>query len=56
MSSYSFVSVLYNGDRNVFGGLAACGGDPSVVVFKQVFVEIDRTVQFVNINFVLDMQ
>ena len=48
--------MLYNDDRTVFGGLAACGGDPSVVVFKQVFVEIDRTVQFVNINFVLDMQ
>ena len=32
----------------VFGGLAACGRDPSVVVFKQVFVEIDidRTVAF----------
>ena len=39
----------------MFGGLAACGGDPSEVVFKQVFVEIDRTSQFVNINFFLDV-
>ena len=49
--------MLYNNDRTVFEGLAACGGDPSVV-FKQVFVEIDidRTARFVNITLFLYVQ